>query len=233
MTQSANDILRKYLDILGEETTSAAPTDSQMTNPGTTGQQSMSNPGITLEPHQILPPKEGAGSILAVSQTLKAFQEHAGGLKATGLPDPETLQKLKELADKPEAQAVKKAVTEYQQTKQLPVKTGEFDPRTFAEMLSDSGKLDAKEEQKLQSGWQQAQAKAGDTVNESVGGVDARTALEHKAALHEGYAQGLKGAECACMHEVGTPHHSHHSHGYMLGKKEYDECWNPNAGVAM
>lgn len=214
---STKDILRKYLDILNESSEQSTPAA-----------------GIAMQPEQIIPPQDGDGSIRRVSEALRAFQK-AAGKQETGLPDFETIGELKS-SKAPEAQSVKEAVAAYQKTKQMPNQTGDLDPMTLAEMISDSGSLRDDEAAKIQKGFEQAKSNGQaeePALNESAMVADPKAALEHKASLHEGYSQGLRGVPVECSHEVGTPHHSHHMHGHMLGKKEFDECWNPVANVAM
>jgi len=107
--------------------------------------------------------------------------------------------------------------------------TGLLDPKTLAEILSQSGRMGKEEAEKLQSG--QAQQKQGSEVTEStelaenIEAGDRHQVLLNKAALHEGYSQGLRGHECMCPHSVGTSEHSYHSHGHGLGLKECGGIW--------
>jgi hypothetical protein len=59
-----------------------------------------------------------------------------------------------------------------------------------------------------------------------MGAGDRHQVLLHKAALHEGYAQGLRGHESMCPHSVGTGEHSYHLHGHGLGIKECGGIWS-------
>lgn len=106
--------------------------------------------------------------------------------------------------------------------------TGLLDPKTLAEILSQSGRMGKDEAAKLQAGQAQSQ---GAEVNESaelaenIEAGNRHQVLLNKAALHEGYSQGLRGHECMCPHSVGTSEHSYHSHGHGLGLKECGGIW--------
>ena len=108
--------------------------------------------------------------------------------------------------------------------------TGLLDPKTLAEILSQSGRMGKDEVAKLQAGSEQGQEPA--PTNESVGTLaenieagDRHQVLLNKAALHEGYSQGLRGHDCMCPHSVGTSEHSYHLHGHGLGLKECGGIW--------
>lgn len=108
--------------------------------------------------------------------------------------------------------------------------TGLLDPKTLAEILSQSGRMGKEEVAKLQAGSEQGQEPV--PTNESAGALaedieagDRHQVLLNKAALHEGYSQGLRGHEVMCPHSVGTSEHSYHLHGHGLGLKESGGLW--------
>ena len=107
--------------------------------------------------------------------------------------------------------------------------TGLLDPKTLAEILSQSGRMGKDEVAKLQAGQEQGQQGAEVTEStelaENIEAGDRHQVLLNKAALHEGYSQGLRGHECMCPHSVGTSEHSYHLHGHGLGLKECGGIW--------
>jgi hypothetical protein len=100
--------------------------------------------------------------------------------------------------------------------------TGRLDPKTLAELLSQSGRMGQEEMAKLQAGQEQQGSEVNEStgISENIEVGDRQQVLLHKAALHEGYSQGLRGHECMCPHSVGTGEHSYHLHGHGLGLKE-------------
>jgi hypothetical protein len=118
---------------------------------------------------------------------------------------------------------VMEAVKEFQQEVGIDPADGIINPRTLAEILSQSGTLGKDEVAKLKAGAnQQATEKEGEPVSEGVDGQghSKHDQLTDKAALHLGYAHGLQGHEHQCPHGVGTSAHSHYSHGFNEGLKE-------------
>ena len=109
--------------------------------------------------------------------------------------------------------------------------TGLLDPKTLAEILSQSGRMGKDEAAKLQAGQEQSQGAEVTESTEIAENIEAgnrHQVLLDKAALHEGYSQGLRGHECMCPHSVGTSEHSYHSHGHGLGLKECGGIWTKN-----
>lgn len=96
--------------------------------------------------------------------------------------------------------------------------TGVIDPKTLAEILSQSGQMGKEEVQKLTAGHDEAQTTA--PVAEGIEGRGKHDMLADKAALHLGYAHGLMGEAHQCAHPVGTSSHSHYAHGHQEGLKE-------------
>lgn len=129
-------------------------------------------------------------------------------------------------------QAVITAVKEFQQAiGDLPA-DGILRPSTLASMLSQSGRMGAEEAEKLEKGASQQQ-KSAEPITENMQAGDRHQVLLHKAALHEGYSQGLRGHECMCPHSVGTGEHSYHLHGHGLGLKECGGIWTKSMPGAM
>ena len=118
--------------------------------------------------------------------------------------------------------SVIQAVRDFQESVKLPV-TGLIDPKTLAEILSQSGTMGQDEIEKLQAG----EAEKSDVVAESAAmGSSKQDQLMEKAALHLGYAHGLMGHDHQCPHAVGTSAHSHYAHGHQLGLKECGGAWS-------
>ena len=174
---STNDILRKYLDILKEDEDKAQAPASSSDMPSS-------------DKIQIAPPK-GAGSIEAVIEAIKDFQQATGEEPADGIPRPTTMAKL----------------------------------------LSQSGRLGRDEAKKLEQGG--PADKEPTAIAENIEAGDRHQVLLNKAALHEGYAQGLRGHEAMCPHAVGTGEHSYHLHGHGLGLKECGGVWTKPMPSAM
>jgi len=105
--------------------------------------------------------------------------------------------------------------------------TGRLDPKTLAELLSQSGRMGQEEMEKLQAGQEQSGAEVTESagISENIEAGDRHQVLLNKAALHEGYASGLRGHESMCPHSVGTSEHSYHLHGHGLGTKECGGIW--------
>lgn len=180
---STQDIFRKYLDILKEEESKQASASS---NP------EQQTTGDTPDPSQITyaPPK-GKGSIKAVIQAVREFQEAS----------------------------------------KLPV-TGVIDPKTLAEILTQSGTMGEEEMQKLQSGEAGSDEHKSEVVAETAMGSSKQDQLMEKAALHLGYAHGLMGHDHQCPHAVGTSAHSHYAHGHQLGLKECGGAWGAGSATS-
>ena len=113
------------------------------------------------------------------------------------------------------------AVMDFQRASGLKA-DGLLGPRTMAEILSQSGRMGKEEMAKLQAGQEETGAEVTESfgIAENIEAGDRQQVLLHKAALHEGYSQGLRGHECMCPHSVGTGEHSYHLHGHGLGLKE-------------
>ena len=114
--------------------------------------------------------------------------------------------------------------------------TGLLDPKTLAEILSQSGRMGQEEIAKLQAGQEQSQgAEVTESTDlaENIEAGDRHQVLLNKAALHEGYSQGLRGHEMMCPHAVGTGEHSYHAHGHGLGLKECGGIWTSSRPGAM
>jgi len=113
--------------------------------------------------------------------------------------------------------------------------TGLLDPKTLAEILSQSGRMGKEEMAKLQAGQEQQGAEVNESfgISENIEAGDRHQVLLNKAALHEGYSQGLRGHECMCPHSVGTGEHSYHLHGHGLGLKECGGIWTRSQPGAM
>ena len=112
--------------------------------------------------------------------------------------------------------------------------TGLLDPKTLAEILSQSGRMGKEEMAKLQAGQEETGAEVTESagISENIEAGDRHQVLLNKAALHEGYSQGLRGHEMMCPHSVGTGEHSYHAHGHGLGLKECGGIWsNPRPGA--
>ena len=118
------------------------------------------------------------------------------------------------------------AVKNFQQASGMEA-TGLLDPKTLAEILSQSGRMGKEEVAKLQAGQEQQGAEVTESteIAENIEAGNRHQVLLDKAALHEGYSQGLRGHECMCPHSVGTSEHSYHSHGHGLGLKECGGIW--------
>jgi hypothetical protein len=128
-------------------------------------------------------------------------------------------------------QAVIAAVRDFQQaTGDLPA-DGILRPGTLAELLSQSGRMGREEAEKLEKG--ASADKESTTISENIEAGDRHQVLLNKAALHEGYSQGLRGHECMCPHAVGTGEHSYHLHGHGLGLKECGGVWTKSMPGAM
>jgi len=177
---SSTNILRKYLDILeAEDALDKAKSDVKpVTDKPAPAADDQSGSMPDADKIQIAPPK-GSGSIQAVIQAVKEFQQATGDLPADGI----------------------------------------LRPSTLASMLSQSGRMGADEAEKLEKGAEQ-QRKSSNPITENMESGDRQQVLLNKAALHEGYSQGLRGHECMCPHSVGTGEHSYHLHGHGLGLKE-------------
>jgi hypothetical protein len=190
---STTNILRKYLDILeAEDALDKAKSDSKpVGDKPTSGTDNQKAPMPSADKIQIAPPK-GQGSIQAVINAVKEFQQAAGDLPADGILRPSTLAKL----------------------------------------LSQSGRLGEKEADKLEKGADE-QNQSTAPITENIEAGDRHQVLLNKAALHEGYSQGLRGHECMCPHAVGTGEHSYHLHGHGLGLKECGGIWTKPMPGAM
>ena len=118
------------------------------------------------------------------------------------------------------------AVKNFQQASGMEA-TGLLDPKTLAEILSQSGRMGKEEVAKLQTGQEQQGAEVTESasISENIEAGDRHQVLLNKAALHEGYACGLRGHEAMCPHSVGTSEHSYHLHGHGLGTKECGGIW--------
>jgi len=128
-------------------------------------------------------------------------------------------------------QAVISAVKDFQQaTGDLPA-DGILRPTTLAKLLSQSGRMGREEAEKLAKGGESN--KEATPIAENIEAGDRHQVLLHKAALHEGYSQGLRGHECMCPHSVGTGEHSYHLHGHGLGIKECGGVWTKPMPGAM
>lgn len=103
--------------------------------------------------------------------------------------------------------------------------TGIIDPKTLAEILSQSGQMGKAEMAKLTAGHEEQQTTA--PVAEGLEGRGKHDMLADKAALHMGYAHGLMGEGHQCVHPVGSSAHSHYSHGHQEGLKECGVISNP------
>jgi hypothetical protein len=129
-------------------------------------------------------------------------------------------------------QAVISAVKEFQQASgDLPA-DGILRPSTLAQLLSQSGRMGSEEAEKLEKGASQ-QKQSAEPITENIEAGDRHQVLLNKAALHEGYSQGLRGHECMCPHSVGTGEHSYHLHGHGLGLKECGGIWTKPMPGAM
>jgi hypothetical protein len=95
---------------------------------------------------------------------------------------------------------------------------GEINPRTLAELLSQSGTLSKEDEAKFKAGSEQPAD--SEVVAEGTEGRGKHDMLSDKAALHLGFAHGLMGEGHQCPHGVGTSAHSHYCHGHQEGVKE-------------
>ena len=127
-------------------------------------------------------------------------------------------------------QAVISAVKDFQKASGKSP-TGIIDPDTLAELLSQSGRLGRDEAEKLEKGG--PSDKEATPISENIEAGDRHQVLLNKAALHEGYSQGLRGHECMCPHSVGTGEHSYHLHGHGLGLKECGGVWTKPMPGAM
>jgi hypothetical protein len=123
------------------------------------------------------------------------------------------------------------AVKAFQQaTDDLPA-DGVLRPTTMAKLLSQSGRMGREEAEKLAKGG--PADKEATPISENIEAGDRHQVLLNKAALHEGYSQGLRGHECMCPHAVGTGEHSYHLHGHGLGLKECGGIWTKSMPGAM
>jgi hypothetical protein len=118
--------------------------------------------------------------------------------------------------------AVKMAVGDFQESIGMK-RTGVLDPKTLAEILSQSGTIGKEEAEKLEAGAEQGSEQKTDIAESA--GTSKQQQLMEKACLHEGYAHGLMGHEHRCSHSVGTSEHSHYCHGHQLGLKECGGSW--------
>ena len=118
------------------------------------------------------------------------------------------------------------AVKKFQGTVGLE-ETGVIDPKTLAEILSQSGQMGKDEMAKLSAGVEAGQTTA--PVAEGLEGRGKHDMLADKAALHMGYAHGLMGEGHQCAHPVGSSAHSHYSHGHQEGLKECGVISSPMA----
>jgi hypothetical protein len=142
---------------------------------------------------------------------------------AAGPIDDESLSKL--TIDPDAFKALKTAIEEFQESLHLPV-TGEFTPETMAAYIS-SGRQ--KNLDRVSSGKQQGADATSTDLAEGMGDshvADRCHLLECKAALHHGFGDGLLNHEHMTSHAVGTPHHSHYSHGHLEGLKEAGTAWH-------
>lgn len=145
------------------------------------------------------------------------------GAQTTDMPSSDKIQ-IAPPSGSGSIQAVISAIKEFQQaTGDLPA-DGIPRPSTLAKMLSQSGRMGAEEAAKLEKGAEQ-QKQSSTPITENMGAGDRHQVLLHKAALHEGYSQGLRGHDCMCPHAVGTGEHSYHLHGHGLGIKECGGVW--------
>jgi hypothetical protein len=96
---------------------------------------------------------------------------------------------------------------------------GVINPRTLAELLSQSGTMGKEEAEKFKAGAQQGSQDA-EVVAEGTEGRGKHDMLADKAALHLGFAHGLMGEAHQCSHPVGSSAHSHYAHGHQEGLKE-------------
>ena len=106
---------------------------------------------------------------------------------------------------------------------------GVIDPKTLAEILSQSGTYGREEAEKLKAGAGQGEEeKTSEPVAEGVdpsNGSSKHDQLHDKAALHLGYAHGLLSHPHQCPHNVGTSAHSHYCEGHRKGLEECGQAW--------
>lgn len=141
-----------------------------------------------------------------------------------GPVDDESLSKL--TMDPDAFKSLNTAIKEFQESLHLPA-TGEITPETMAAYISNGRQ---KNLDRVASGKEQgnSESKATDLA-EGLGDshvADRCHGLECKAALHHGFADGLLNHEHMTTHAVGTPHHSHYSHGHLEGLKEAGTAWH-------
>lgn len=133
------------------------------------------------------------------------------------MPEPQSQITYAPVQGEGSIKAVIEAVKNFQGAVGLE-ETGVIDPKTLAEILSQSGQLGKSEVQKLQAGHEESQATQ--PVAEGLEGRGKHDMLADKAALHLGYAHGLMGEAHQCVHPVGSSAHSHYAHGHQEGLKE-------------
>lgn len=109
--------------------------------------------------------------------------------------------------------------------------TGVIDPKTLAEILSQSGQLGKEEMAKLSAGAKEAETT--EPVAEGLEGRGKHDMISDKAALHLGYAHGLMGEMHQCAHPVGSSAHSHYSHGHHEGLKECGVLSSPMGAATL
>lgn len=104
---------------------------------------------------------------------------------------------------------------------------GIIDPKTLAEILSQSGTYGREEAEKLKAGAGQGE-ESPEPVSEGIDpseGSSKHDQLHDKAALHLGYAHGLLSHPHQCPHNVGTSAHSHYCEGHRKGLEECGGAW--------
>ena len=198
---SNNTILRKYLDILSEDTSSKPADPSAIDAPSS--DTSAPDEGKKV-PIQSLAQKV----VSTVTEFQKGIQAIAGQfpanaperkVKPSGAIDPQTLVCL--YAHYNQAGGAGKKVANDLKTP------------------SDEGTADntISENDGMMGGAAPAPMPAPMPITQEE--------LEHKAELHIGYGHGLSGgSHHACEHEPGSKKHLHWHHGYAKGAKEYAEC---------
>jgi hypothetical protein len=112
------------------------------------------------------------------------------------------------------------AVKEFQEEVGIAPADGVINPRTLAELLSQSGTMGKEEAEKFKAGAKDQSAADSEVVAEGIEGRGKHDMLADKAALHLGFAHGLMGEGHQCPHGVGTSAHSHYCHGHQEGLKE-------------
>lgn len=111
--------------------------------------------------------------------------------------------------------------------------SGIIDPKTLAEILSQSGTYGREEAEKLKAGVGQDSEEKEPVAEgmESSEGSSKHDQLHDKAALHLGYAHGLLKHPHQCPHNVGTSAHSHYCEGHRKGLEECGDAWTAQQGV--